>query len=156
MATLSKVPKDLVILVCDSRKALLLRNAGGAARPELEITEHIEDEAVPADNMDTDRAGRRYDAGGIGGSFRARSAMEANDYEKARAEDFASRLVDTLSDRHRQKPIARLLIAAPPIFLGILRGRMSDELRRLTVTEVPKRLTELPVGEIQKALVDAS
>jgi len=153
LSTLSKIPKDLVILVCDSRKALILKNAGSPMQPELEITEHFE----PADdligNIDSDRPGRRPDAGHSQTGNRVRSAMHTTDTGKVQADAFAAQIVDHLVKQHHAKPIGQLALVAPPTFLGTLRDKMSNELRQLTTVELDKHLTELPVTDIQSSLM---
>ncbi len=154
MAALNKVPKDLLILVCDARKALFMTNAGSPARPELAIKEHFEAAGGAERTTGNDRRGKRYDGGGTGGSFRARSAMEASDSDHERAAEFASEIVEKATDFRRKNSVGQILVVAPPAFLGVLRAKVSGEMESLIVSEIPKQLTDLPVAEIQEALVE--
>lgn len=153
MSPLTRVPKDLVILVCDSRKALILKNDGSEIRPKLEITEHFEPDGAPSGIQDSDRSGRRADGGSANASYQARSAMEAADPGKAQAAAFAAQIVERLVKHHSKVGIGQLVLVAPPTFLGFLRDKMSDELRQLITSEVSKHLTEMPVEDIEKILV---
>lgn len=154
VAALNKVPNDLLILVCDARKALLMTNAGSPARPQLHIEEHIEAPEGAERVAGNDRRGKRYDGGGTGGSFRARSSMETSDTDHERAAEFASEIVEKVTAFRREKPIGQILLVAPPAFLGVLRAKVTDEIESLIVSEIPKHFTDLPVAEIQKSLVE--
>jgi protein required for attachment to host cells len=148
-----RIPKDVTILVCDATKALLLRNAGDVAQPELQVDAHLQspprDDAV--DNGGS--PGRRFDGGSAAITGTSRSAMEAADPEAKQAEAFAGNLVSTLNNRHQSTPIGGLIIVAPPSFLGMIRQKMNEDLRELIRGEVAKDLAEMPVSEIQKVLL---
>lgn len=154
VASLNKVPKDLLILVCDSHKALLITNAGPPARPELEIEDHFEAAGNTERPKGNDPSGKRYDGGGTGGSFRARSSMETSDTDQERASEFASEIIEKITKFRRKKTVGQILVAAPPAFLGVLRAKLTHELESLIVTEIPKHFTDMTIGEIQKALVE--
>ena len=80
--------------------------------------------------------------------------MEAADFEKERAEEFASVLGAQLAEKHRDGAFRHLVIAAPPEFLGLLRDALTAEVAKTVLAEVPKRLTGNPVGEIAGKLVE--
>lgn len=154
MTKLGRLPKEMLVVICDSRKALLLRNAGSEIKPALEVVEHLENAEDDRGVRMSDRPGRRYDAGGGGAAFHPRSAMEEPDLSREIAASFAEQLVDHLSRRHRENAMEEVLIAAPPAFLGILRDSMPEHLAALVTAEVPKHLTEARVDEIASSLVE--
>ena len=151
MPPLNRIPKDLLIVVCDSHKALFLANAGGGVQPELRIVDHIES-AHPAHAPDADHAGRRYDGGRSGAGFHTRSAMHTADPDEENAADFAREIDRWIATRHGKDGYAMVLVAAPPSFLGTFRSAASSEVSKLVTLEYPKHLTELPVDGIQSAL----
>ena len=63
MSRIVRIPEDHLILVCNSRKALFLKNAGPVAQPELKVDAHAAFEWEPEELMNSDRAGRRFDGG---------------------------------------------------------------------------------------------
>ena len=151
MPPLNRIPKDLLIVVCDSHKALFLANAGGEVQPELRIVDHIES-PHPAHAPDADHAGRRYDGGRASPGFHTRSAMATADPDEENAADFACEIDRWIATRHAKDGYASVLVAAPPSFLGTFRSAASSEVRDLINLEHPKHLTELPVDGIQAAL----
>lgn len=152
---MNRLPDDLLILVCDSRKALFLKNKGTPIRPNLEILQHDENEGYAEEERDASHAGRRSGGGGIGATQGTRHAMEQVDLDKRHAEAYARRLealLRTLYPTHHFKEIA---VAAPPAFLGILRNQWGKEVANQITSEVPKRLTDLTPDEIAAALIES-
>ena len=154
MTKIVRIPNETDILVCDSQKALILKNVGTPVRLSLDIQEHVEADESDRSAENSDRAGRRFDGGLAARSGGPRSAMETSDPARIRAEDFARKLADLLVRRHHSLGRKRLIVVAPPSFLGLLRQRFSSEIRQLVSFEVHKNLTEVPVSEIQKTLVE--
>ena len=153
MAELDRLETDALVLVCDSRKAVIYRNGGAPIRPELTVVTTLKvDPNDVVGTADSDRAGRRSDRGAAGtGSF-ARSAMEQTDAQRLAAERLAGDVVATLS-KQVESGTPGLVIVAPPEFLGILRNRMGDDIRRAITAEIHKNLTHLPPHKAGEALV---
>lgn len=152
MAELNRIPDDSLVLVCDSRKALFLRNAGTSIHPQMEVLEHM-DAPRPDPNDEPEHPGKRYDGGSSAAGFHPRSAMETTDVEKLRAKEFAEAIAESLTSRQRGDGFKHLIIAAPPEFLGLLRDEISDGLADLVMAEIPKRLTGSPVEKIATSLI---
>lgn len=153
MDRLQRLPKDLLIVITDARRALLLQNTGSEIHPSLEVLDRIEAEVEPGEHEDSDRSGRRYDGGGTVARFRGRSAMEQPDPQKLKAAAFADQLTNHLVRLEREGKVRQILLAAPPAFLGALRDAMPPELTRLVVAQIPKHLTEASIDDIKGALV---
>ena len=153
MSRIVRIPEDHLILVCNSRKALFLKNAGPVAQPELKVDAHATFEWEPEELMNSDRAGRRFDGGAAALSGGARSAMELPDLETRHLEAVAETVLGMLSDRHRQSRLGGLLIVAPPALLGILRRNMTRDLGGIVVGELAKDLAEMPLSDIRKSLL---
>ena len=153
MANIVRLPKNVIFLVCDATRALLLKNAGAGAQPELQVDAHLRPppQDVAIDNGG--RPGRRFDGGSAAISGTSRSAMEPTAPTVTLADAFAEHLVSTLADRPQSTPIGGLIIVAPPSFLGTIRQKMNEDLRKLIRDEVAKDLAEMPVSEIQKILL---
>ena len=153
MPSIVRIPKDVIILVCDTNKALLLRNVGAVAQPELQVDAHLQPPEGTSEAENGIRPGRRFDGGSAAISGTSRSAMEATDPKTKHADAFAGHLVSTLNDRHQNTLIGGLIIVAPPSFLGMIRQKMNEDLHKLIRDEVAKDLAEMPVSEIQKILL---
>lgn len=154
MPVLNRIPEGSLIVVCDSRQARFLTNAGSPIHPKLQMTSQIEAPA-PDEDEEPDRPGRRFDGGSANADYHQRSAMEGPDLDKQHAAEFAAMIADRLSHRHRSEGFRHLVIAAPPEFLGLLRDKMSDEIAEIVLAEVPKRLTDATPEEIGQRLVEA-
>ena len=89
-----RVPYNSVVLVADGRKMLLLRNAGDAADPRLEVVNACEQPDLPDREMKTDAPGRA-----ISGFGSARSAFEETDFHQQEEDRFAADTAAMLS-RH--------------------------------------------------------
>ena len=155
MSKIVRIPEDHVILVCNSRKAMFLKNAGHLAQLELQVDDHTEFDWDKDELMNSDRPGRRFDGGAAASTGGSRSAMELPDVEVKHAEEVAERIIASLTERHHKSPLGGLHIVAPPAFLGLLRQKISGELRGLVVSEAAKDLVEMPIPDIQKSLLKA-
>lgn len=152
MSDIHQIPKNLLILVCDARKAILLRNSNSALRPALEVIERVDAEPSPRSLQESNRAGRRFDANSASASFQSRSAMDQTDPKRRSAEEFSQTVIQRLERIHEGGLQYKLLIAAPPAFLGLLRDRMPAAISDLIIAEVPKHLTEARLDEISTSL----
>ena len=153
MSDIVRIPDEHIILACDARRAMLLVNEGPVAKPRLRVQDRLDADQETEEKRLKDQPGRRFDGGAAAMARGPRSAMDVEDPQKRKAEAFAEAIVEDLIRRHGRTPISGLIIAAPPAFLGILRDKMSDELRTITVAEVPKDLTHMPVPALQDALL---
>jgi protein required for attachment to host cells len=152
MSDIHRIPNNLLILVCDSRKAILLRNSDSALRPTLEVIERVESEHEAGRLDGSDRAGRRFDANNAEATFQSKSAMAQTDLKKKSAEEFSDSIILRLEKVFESEPRHQLLIAAPPAFLGVLRDRMPASILDNVVAEVPKHLTDAQLDEIASSL----
>lgn len=140
-----RIPRGTLVIVCDARKALLLRNARGATAPYLELERMIEAPPNPASAAQgSDRPGRTQNV--IGPT----SAMETTDWHDAAEAAFARAVADAI-------PLPRLvrdgvILVAPPRMLAALRKSLGDEHRRHVLAEVDKDLTRHPVPDITRLL----
>ena len=153
MSKIVRIPEDHLILVCSPSKAVFLKNAGHVAQPDLQVDAHSEFDWDKDQMMNSDRPGRRFDGGAAAVAGGARSAMELPDLEAKHAEESAERIIETLTHRHQRSAFSGLHIVAPPAFLGVLRQKMTPELRSKVLGEVAKDLVEMPIADIQKSLL---
>ncbi len=82
-----------------------------------------------------------------------RHKMGAENGPKAHASEvFAKSLADRLDDGRKQNHCERLVLVAPPKFLGLLRGHLSDESTRMVVKSLDKNLVRSTLEEIRDEL----
>ena len=144
-----KLPHRAWVLVGDGRKALVLRNEGDEAFPNLRALSVFKDKANPATaELGTDRPGRTVEH--LTGR---RSGMEETDWHEIAEQRFAHSVADTLCAR--EGDIGALVVVAPPRTLAELREAFTDGLKRKVVAEVNKDLTKHPVHEIERLLTGA-
>ena len=142
-----RVPHDALVLVGDGRRALVMRNRGTPAAPDLVVEHAWRGPPNPATReQGTDAPGRGFD------STNHRSAMEQTDWhdmaEEAFARDVAS-VLENLCARDRQ---ARLVVVAPPRTLADLRDNYGTATRAALVGEIDKDLTPHPLPQIARHL----
>ena len=147
---MTKVPlaHDTWVLVGDGRKALVLRNEGDEAFPNLRTTSVLKDMANPATSqIGSDRPGRTVEH--LTGR---RSGVEQTDWHEIAEQRFAHTVASALCARDEAGDIRSLVVVAPPRTLAELRNSFSDSLKRKVVAEVNKDLTHHPVHEIERLL----
>jgi protein required for attachment to host cells len=141
-----QLPHDVWVLVGDGRKALLLRNHGDAAFPDLRSAQLFHDAPNPPTSAQgTDRPGRA-----VKHSSGRRSGMDETDWHEMSEQRFVQSVAVQLSERAAE--IHSLVVVAPPRTLAELRAAFSAGLRKKIVAEINKDLTHHPVHEIERML----
>jgi protein required for attachment to host cells len=142
------IPSDTLVLVGDGRKALFLRNRGGAGHPEL-FTETVMEQNNPATHdQGTDRPGR-YSRGVDG---MPKSAMEQTDFHQQAEDRFAVDIAEALYKKSYIQDFQHLIVVAPPRALGTMRNALRKEVAQKITAEIAKDLTSHPVPEIARLL----
>lgn len=136
------------VLVLDGEKALVLENVATAAAPNLQVVRKEEQENPPDREQKSDRAGRQVDSAGS-----QVSAMEETDFHRLEKERFADQMAEYLYLAAHRGRYDRLILVAGPQILGALRPKLHAEVASRVVAEVPKTLTNHPIGKIEKVLV---
>ena len=139
------IPHDAWVLVADGEKALILRNEGDGAYPNLQVTRLIEQDNPATRDQGTDRPGRFSDGPSV-----HRSAVQETDWHRLAEERFARDLADRLYKAAHAGRFDRLILVAPPRTLGELRDALHKEVRARVIAEIDKDLTNHPVHEIEK------
>jgi protein required for attachment to host cells len=137
-----------LILVADGRKALLLRNAGGAASPVLVVEHAMEAPVNPSDReQGADAPGRIAKGDG------RRAAVEAPPKHDRAEAAFAAAAVEALAGLVSAHPRCDIVLVAPPRALAALRDAMPERLRARVAGEVAKDLVKHPLPDLTRALV---
>ena len=99
-------------------------------------------------DLDADRPGRTFDRAGGGRHAKAPRTDPHRHAQQVFAHEIAHRLQDD------QSRFDRLILVAPPSFLGDLRAALSDRLASLVSNSVARDLTKVPETRLADALVD--
>jgi protein required for attachment to host cells len=148
------MPKTYV-LVADAARARVfaLEEAAGVLR-EVFCVSHPE-ARLPGAAFARDRASRVHDRQGHH-RHAAEPRHDPSDEENRR---FAAELVATLEGMRARAELDRLVMFAPPRFLGQLRGLLSQDLQRMVVHELDRDFTlagpEVLRAHVPRGLWDA-
>ncbi len=143
-----QVPHNCMVLVADGEKMLFFRNEGDAEFPKLVVERQREIENPKDSDQKTGEPGRRH-APGPG-----RSAYEETDFHQLAKERFAGDAADMLKRWALRNDFESLVVVAPPSTLGELRQHYHKEVERRITGELAKDLTNMPVDQIEKLLID--
>ena len=146
------MPNSTWILVADASRARLFSTTG-KLQPWSLVREfsHPESAAKVSEIM-ADKAGRVQQRTASG----TRSGMEAPTSPKeTEAKRFAHELAETLELGHARNQFSRLVLVAPPQFLGLLRSNLNGPVGKLVVSTVDKDLTPIHERELPDRLRDA-
>jgi protein required for attachment to host cells len=141
------IPQDTLVLVGDGRKAMFLRNKGGAGHPDLFTEQIMEQDNPPTHEQGSDRPGR-YE--GFAGA--PRSAVEQTDWHQQAEDRFAAQIAHVLYKKAHQHDFERLIVVAAPRTLGTLRSAFRKEVAQKVSAEIPKDLTSFKPAEIGRLL----
>ncbi|MER0237902.1 host attachment family protein [Fulvimarina sp. MAC8] len=137
------------VLVADGEKALFLKNLGDAELPNFEI-QRVEEQDNPSDGEQS--ANKRGRASDGGASNPHSSAFDDTDWHELAKERFASDLADILYKMAIKHRFERIALVASPSTLGELREHLHKEVEDRVIGEIPKDLTNHPLGKIEDIL----
>lgn len=141
---MARIRNGTWIVVTDSEKALFLRNLTDHEDPHLEVTGKDEQENPSDIEQSANRPGRMQDTG-----VQQRSALDDTDWHELAKERFAADLAEKLYHEAHEGNFERLILVASPQVLGDLRAELHQEVSDRVVAEIPKTLTNHPVGKIE-------
>ena len=141
------------LLVCDASRAHLLEEKEENQFSHLESFEHAESRAKVRDLM-ADQNGRKPD-GKVGGSSGHRpGAAPDTDPKEVEAQKFARELAQRLEKGLDDHAYDALILAAPPHFLGLLRGELGDQVSKRVEASIDKDYVSLETRELGKRIQD--
>lgn len=138
------------VLIADSSRARLY-SVPQRGKPWTLLDEYSHSASrVSEGGLSTDQPGRSH---GSGIAKDARSAMESKTSPKEiEAEHFAHELVEVLHLGHGQQAYERIVLVAPPHFLGLLRKGVNGAVNKLITASVDKDYLHLPESELHTRL----
>ena len=137
------------ILVANASRAALYATGGARDFELLAALSHPESRLKSSELSPTEpgHAGKSH-----GGSPRRTVLENTAPPHEVEAEHFAVELGDRLSDGARRHAFDRLVLVAPPEFLGQLRQRLHGDAKKNLVTSIDKDYTLLEPKELQEKL----
>jgi protein required for attachment to host cells len=108
----------------------------------------------------SDRPGRKFDHAPLTGGRRGATGHHGIGAErrprKHEAIAFAQQIADQLERARQHDEFDRLVVVAPPAFLGLLRKALPESVRESVAAEVDKNLLHQPPDVMQSHLPDAA
>ena len=147
---MTKLEKDTWVLIADGEKALFLQNQTDGENPHLTVFREEEQDNPPNREQAANRPGRFNDGPSV-----HRSAVQDTDWHQLAKDRFAADMADILYKQAHKGRFDRLVIVADPSTLGELRDALHQVVSDKVVGEIPKTLTNHPIDEIEKIVVDA-
>ena len=137
------------VLVTDGSRALILKNAGDTAHPELRTVKAYAQDNPPTREQGTERPTRTND------SLGRRSAMEAADWHQIAEDKFIDAVAGIMDTDLKAGDYEELVVVAPPVALGEFRKAVSAGVAKVTVLELDKDLTKHPIADIARLVAKA-
>ncbi len=140
-------PIRTYILIADGARSQLLLSEG-RGKPLIEVPGSEQQHDIKPDReIGTDRPGRVHESANT-----ARHAIEREDLHRREKERFAQSLAADLDRRLSNDEFDRLVIAAAPETLGVIRSSLSAKVSKVILSEVAKDLTKLTNPQIKAHL----
>ncbi len=139
---------DLVALL-DGQRLVLARNMAGNGDVSLAIVESIATKNPPSRALGRDRPGRTLDGAGD-----RRTGYAQIDPHEANEAQFIEGAIQTIEQHRTLGGYSRVILAAAPKALGILRTQLSHHPSPVPLIEVPKNYTKTPIAEVSRFLAE--
>ncbi|MEE4280489.1 MAG: host attachment protein [Pseudomonadales bacterium] len=136
------------VLAAESSRAKLY-SAENRKAPLLEIGDFVHPESrLHEGDLVSGQSGS--DGGSVGqGRHVLDNKTNARDAERA---EFAGMLADRLEAARKEDVFNRVVLIAPPAFLGLLRDNLSDGVKELVTEQIDKNLVQQPADVVRKHL----
>ena len=144
-------PSTIWILVCDASRARLFQMAQPEQFELLEEMEHPASRARRNDLM-ADTPGRTPNGQPGHQSNHRPGAAPDTDPKEVEAMKFAQELAERLNKGRMEHEFDILVLAAPPHFLGLLKGTLDGQVQKLLAHTVDKDLTKIQARELPERL----
>ncbi len=132
------------ILVADAATAHVVSSAGRGSDLAKVDEVQLGASTLPGRDLAADRPGRSFDRKGEG-----RHGMEPRtDPRDVELERFARKIVDALEEANHRGRFDRLILVAPPTFMGLLRDHLPSSLTRKVSGELTKDLTKVAIHDL--------
>ena len=131
------------LAVIDGAHGLVFVNEGTALEPDLKIVRSYGQQNPKTSEQGRDKPGRTFESVGV-----RRSSNEAPDLHRRAEDTFVSRIMHDLAKDAERGAFDEIVIAAPPVALGVLRKAAPKTLTARVRLWIDKDLTNEPVANI--------
>lgn len=135
------------VLVCDGSRALFYLNIGDAQAIQLKTIKTLHEPHVATRDLGAERPGRSINS--MDGS---RSAVEQTDLHAAAEAKFLEGVAEQLGAFVHESEATAVIIVAPPRAMGVLRPRLTANVRRMLQAELVKDLVRMPTPDVEQYL----
>jgi protein required for attachment to host cells len=149
-------PMDTTLILAANAGRALFFSSAANDKQLRQIHDMINDAArQPAADLETDRMAPRSAGPSInntGGATPGKTYQPAQTPAEHQAEKFARDIGAWLLQSHRDGGYQKLVLIAPPQFLGVLRQVFDPHVRALAQQEINKDYTQLSAGELREQI----
>ncbi len=145
-----KLKTGIWIVVADGARGMVLVNEGTADSPALKTLRVYNQDNPRTSEQGDDKPGRSFESSGA-----RRSTMEAPDLHQKTEDRFVEAIIDDLAKDAVAKAFDQLVVAAPPVALGVMRKATPASLGAKVMAWIDKDFTKEPVPQIAKAIAKA-
>lgn len=142
-----KLSANMWIAVLDGSKAIVMVNDGTALEPRLSVLHTLAQDNPPTHEQGRDRPGRLSDMSG-----QHKSSMEAPDLHQRAENAFIAELMKVLEHHAEKGAFEKIVLAAPPVALGMLRREVGHALKPRIVKEIAADYVKMPTQDIARAV----
>lgn len=140
-----KLAHDIIVLVTDGSRMLLLKNHGDQVYPDLRLIDHRHFKSPPNRELLSDAPGLGFSSG-----YPGRDTFSRSDPHQANEDRFLAGAADVLAEV--ADSASGLIVVAPPDALGELRRHYDARTRKALVAEIDRDLVKHPVDDITRLL----
>ena len=137
------------LLVTDGGRATVFRNAGQPGKPHLEALKVYHQDNPPTREQGSDRPPSLNSAQG------PRSSIEQTDFHQQAEDRFIAHIAADMDADLKAGEFEELVVAAPPVALGVYRKAASAQLKKVTLMEINKDLTKHSPADVAAIVVKA-
>ncbi|MBM2576479.1 host attachment protein [Jannaschia sp. Os4] len=146
---MTKLTNGTLVVVTDSEKSLFLVNRTDDENPYLEVVDKDYEDNPPDREQTANRRGRQSESTGP-----RTYAYDETDFHELQKDRFAADLAEKLYRMAHKGIYDRLVLVASPQVLGVVREQMHKEVADKVVAEIDKTLTNHPLAELERVLID--
>ena len=140
--------KTTWILIADAATARVIATSGKAGDLAMVDDIELQGHPLPGRDLAADRPGRAFDRAGDG-----RHGMEPRtDPRSVERERFAREIADVLEKAVVGQRYDRLVLVAPPTFMGLLRETLPSSVATKVGAELTKDLTKVSIHDLSERL----
>ncbi len=138
------------IFIGDGSRARIVENDGPGKGLQPALDKEFKLPQMRTGEMGADRPSTR---GGMGGQLR-HGVEPKTDWHEQEKESFAREMADMLTEAAGKKQFDRLVLVAPPAFLGAMRAKLGAAAQDLISGELAKDLTHVSLHDLPGHLED--